>query len=216
MGNVLMANKFDFLTGKEVVFTGGEQEGTFVVGKAYPVERGGNCFKGEGVMVGGEKHGFVIIAGSFEVAEPKKPTPLNLRQFLQALYEEENVVSVDGEDVDDTYGSLEALADDLAFFEVEDNEFYLEDDWLAYVAKVTEAQDLNERIAEAITPAPEPVAVEPTPEALTFAEAVLRLTDGQAVYSVDKDGDTVDTYHTLADLRDLATFETECKWYEKF
>jgi hypothetical protein len=203
--------KFDVLAGTKVVFTGanGTQEGTFEIGKEYEVVRHGNCYHGEGVMVGGEKHGFVIVEGNFVPAEVKKPTPLNLREFLQALYDEQDVVSVDPEDgtIDDTYDCLQALANDIAYFEIEDNVFYLQEEYNDYRKAVAEAEARKEE------PVGEP---EPAPVHFTFTEAVIKLSDGIAVYSVDEDGDVVDTYETTADLVDLASFETECKWYEKF
>lgn len=134
-------------------------------------------------------HGTNIGVEDIEFATPQA---LDLRGLLKALYDEEEVVSIDPSDnsVTDTYDTLEGL-EDLIYSEIEENTFYLKADWNAYKARIeaeAKAQDL------------------------TFEEAVKLLAQGVAVVSFDSDGDEVDTYSTIEDLAQLAGFEIDAVW----
>lgn len=191
-----MANKFDNLIGKKVVATRKQGENLFVEGNEYTVTGTGVCGYGTGVTTAELGRIYVLAEGNFKEAEnvPVKPAPLDLRGLLFALYDDEEVVSVDGDDeVTDTYVDLENLADDLCQFEIEENVFYLKEDWDVYRKAVEEA----DRKAN--------------PE-LDFEQALELLEQGIAVTSFDSDGDEVDTYHTVKDLAQLAGFEIEGVW----
>jgi hypothetical protein len=187
-----MANKYDRLAGKKVIFTGKtdfDQTNIFEIGKEYEVVRHGVCARGEGVMVGGDKYGLVIVEGNFK----EEPTPLTLKEFLAAIYNGEEVVTVDEDgDIVDRYDSFEQLEDNLAFFEIEDCKFYIAEEY------ETDEIELGD----------------PRGTEVTFAEAVKALADGKKVASYDEHGDNIDTYHSISDITDIAKFEIdECKWF---
>lgn len=130
-------------------------------------------------------HGMWIGADHIELAGPKE---LGLREFLQALYDEEAVVSVDEyNDVDDVYESIEQLAEDICAFEISENKFYLQTEWQAY--------------RDSLKPA-----------TFDYEKAIEHLANGTAVASLDDEGDVVDTYESVYDLKQLSASEIDGEW----
>lgn len=184
----------NILVGKKVVFTGalGEQGNAFKIGEEYTVERAGKSSLGEGVVVNGI---YVIVHGNYEVKRPEGIT--TAKELLQAIYDEETVVSVDSDgSVDDTY--YDGNFEDMAQFEIEGNTFILEDEFNEYKKAVEEAEELARTANK---------------NEVTFAEAIKAVADGNAV-EVFVDGDRTDTYTTPAQLGALTNSEiNEGKWY---
>lgn len=191
-----MTNK---LVGKTVVFTGAknsEQDRTFEVGKEYTVERFGTCGLGQGVLV----EGILIIAfGNFEA---KKPEPLEtVQDLLRAVYNDETIVSVDRfNSVDDTYEDGDFS--NVANFEIEGNQFYVESEWLEYKALQEEIERLEVEGYVDEAPTPEPA------RDLTFFDAMELVKQGKAV-EVYVDGSKSDTYRRASDLTALTSSEIE-------
>lgn len=149
------------------------------------------------------EHGTNIGIEDIELVTPAyvptavKPAPLDLKGFLTALNDADAVVSVDPDDesVTDTYHSFEGFADDVCSFEIADNDFYLEEDWDTYQNALKADKEAEAKAKD-----------------LTFEEAVKLLAVGTAVTSFDDDGDEVDTYTTIEDLKNLAGFEIDGVW----
>lgn len=177
------------------------EQGPFKLGAILTVaSTDASCGYGHGITTVEHRDLYCLAEQNYEVVSLVRPQELNLKEFLQALKDDETVVSVDDADnIDDTYASLQDLADDLCFYEVQENKFYKADDFDAYLEAKRELE----------TPA------EPERESVPFAKALLALIDdGEAISVYDEDGDHCDTYYDLEDLQGLTRFEIEDGvWY---
>lgn len=189
-----MAN-VENLIGAKVVFTNGkgtQGNGILTVGTEYTVERIGRSGLGEGVVVEGV---FVLAHGNYEVV---KPEPIKtVREFLQAIYDGEGIVSVDGANrVDDTYYTD---FENIASYEIENNDFYRKDKYDAYLLAVEAVEQLK---------------AENVREELTYEEAIKELLSGNAV-EVYVNGSKTNEYHAPDELGGLTQGEIHFGvWYK--
>lgn len=201
--------------GDTIVFTGFEgQTDNYNVGETYTVtdidriSMAGNGVNVEGKSIFVLRHeNYVVVTKPAPlekpIVPPVKPAKLDLRGLLFAMHNNDTIVSVDCyDDITDHYTNFSDLEDKLAIFEIEDEDFYLEETFNEYLLAVADyekaVKEQKERQAQA----------EKVENEVNLEGALKALLNGKSV-EVVLDDETTDVFDSVCDMERLTTLEQE-------